>query len=104
VLLPLPALRLREPLPEEERDAAEVVRRERDDALDELRRDPDLRPERPEDARWSLGISALTTAFTSRGSSASRNFAIRSSSRRIDLASCAVSLSPTSLAKVSIRV
>ncbi len=54
--------------------------------------------------RWSRGISARTTSLTSRVSSASRNFAIRSSSRRIARASCAVSLSPTSLASVSNRL
>lgn len=54
-------------------------------------------------ARCDLGTSALTTSFTSRASSASRNLAIRSSSRLIDFASCAVSLSPTASAKVWIR-
>jgi hypothetical protein len=38
-------------------------------------------------ARWLLGIAALTTSLTSRVSSASKNLAMRSSSRRIALAS-----------------
>jgi hypothetical protein len=106
-LLPLVLLRLPEPLRDEERagaaprereDAVPVVRRERGDVVREVRRD------RPESARWSRGISALTSSFTSRFSSASRNLAIRSSSRRIDFASCAVSLSPTSVANVSTRL
>jgi hypothetical protein len=104
VLLPLAALRLREPVREDERDAADAARRERDDALAAVRRERDPRRERPDFARWSLGISTLTTAFTSRVISALRNFAMRSSSRRIDFANCAVSLSPTSIASVSIRV
>jgi hypothetical protein len=101
--LPLLVLRLLDPLRDGVRDAADV-RRERADALAEVRRERDVRRERPESARWSRGISALTSAFTSRVNSASRNFAMRSSSRRIDLASCAVSRSPTSLARVSIRL
>ncbi len=61
------------------------------------------RRRRPVLARWSRGISALTSAFTSRPSSAPRNFVMRSSSRRIDFANCAVSRSPTSVASVSMR-
>jgi hypothetical protein len=54
-------------------------------------------------ARWLAGISARASSLTSRVSSAPRNFAIRSSSRRIDLASWAVSLSPTVSASVRMR-
>jgi hypothetical protein len=59
-----------------------------------------LRRRRVVVARWPLGTSARTTSFTSRANSASRYFAIRSSSRLIDLASCVVSRSPTCSAKV----
>jgi hypothetical protein len=62
------------------------------------------RRERPEPARWSRGISARTSALTSRVSSESRNFAMRSSSRRMDRASCAVSRSPTSVENASSRL
>jgi hypothetical protein len=65
-----------------------------------LERDRLLDRRRLVEARSERGTSARTTSFTSRPSSASRNFAIRSSSRLIDLASCAVSLSPTASAKV----
>jgi hypothetical protein len=54
-------------------------------------------------ARSDLGTSARTTSLTRRPSSASRNFAIRSSSRLIDFASCAVSRSPTVSANVWMR-
>jgi hypothetical protein len=54
--------------------------------------------------RSSRGISARTTSLTRRPSSESRNFAIRSSSRRMLRASWAVSRSPTSVASVSIRL
>jgi hypothetical protein len=54
-------------------------------------------------ARCPRGTSARTTSFTRRASSASRNFAIRSSSRLIPFASCAVSLSPTASANVWMR-
>ena len=54
-------------------------------------------------ARWSRGISARTSSLTKRVSSASRNLAMRSSSRRTALASCAVSRSPTASASVRIR-
>ena len=53
--------------------------------------------------RSSRGISARTISLTSRVNSALRNFAIRSSSRRMLLASWAVSRSPTSPANVSMR-
>ena len=55
-------------------------------------------------ARSERGISALTSSLTKRVSSASRNLAIRSSSRRMLLASWAVSRSPTSVANASRRV
>jgi hypothetical protein len=77
-----------------------AVLRERDRELDDV----DRRPERRGLARWSLGTSALTRAFTSRGSSPVRYLAMRSSSVRMLLASFAVSRSPTSLANVSMRV
>lgn len=54
-------------------------------------------------ARWARGTSARTTSLTRRPSSASRNLAIRSSSRLIALASWAVSRSPTASAKIWIR-
>jgi len=54
-------------------------------------------------ARCARGTSARTTSFTRRANSASRNLAIRSSSRLIDFASCTVSRSPTASANVSIR-
>jgi hypothetical protein len=52
--------------------------------------------------RSAAGISAFATALTSCGISRSRNFDIRSSSRRISFASFAVSLSPTWFASASI--
>lgn len=51
----------------------------------------------------ALGISVRATSLTSRPSSASRNLAMRSSSRLIDLASWAVSRSPTASARVWMR-
>jgi hypothetical protein len=54
--------------------------------------------------RSSRGTSLRTTSLTRRVSSAVRNFAIRSSSRMIRLASCTVSRSPTSVAKVRMRL
>jgi hypothetical protein len=55
-------------------------------------------------ARCSRGISAFTSSLTRRVCSLSRNLAMRSSSRRMVLASFAVSRSPTSLANASIRL
>jgi hypothetical protein len=85
----------------------ELLARLRDRLLEPLELDRDrllaLRRERGL-ARSSRGISARTTSLTSRSSSESRNFAIRSSSRRMLLASCAVSRSPTAVANVSIRL
>ena len=76
------------------RERVRVLERER---LVERRRRPVV------DARRGRGISARTTSLTSRASSASRNFAMRSSSRLIAFASCAVSRSPTSSASVWMR-
>src|SRR5205807_10616067 len=53
--------------------------------------------------RWSRGTCLRTTSLTSRTSSASRYFAIRSSSRRLALASWAVARSPASSANLMIR-
>jgi hypothetical protein len=95
-----------EPEPERDRDEPEfeLERELLDRAL--LDRAPLDRREvrRPPLARWSRGISAFTTSLTRRFSSASRNLAMRSSSRRIDLASWAVSRSPTSVASASMRL
>jgi hypothetical protein len=95
-------------LPLPERDELERERdeldRERDELelrelLDERRRELDdpLR-------RSAAGISSRATAFASCGICFWRKFAIRSSSRRIDFASFAVSLSPTLSASASIAV
>ena len=65
--------------------------------LDERRRELDD-PVR----RSAAGISSRATAFASCGICFWRKFAIRSSSRRIDFASFAVSLSPTLSASASI--
>jgi hypothetical protein len=92
-----PELRELEPL--RERDDVEPLRLREDD--DELRRRELLR--RPVE-RCDAGISAVATAFVSCGIRRSRNFNMRSSSRRMRLASCAVSLSPTAVASVSIAV
>ena len=54
--------------------------------------------------RSDAGISSRATAFASVGICPSRNFAIRSSSRRMPRASFAVSLSPTASASASIDV
>ena len=93
-----------EPEPERERDDDEP---ERDDDArlrdeDEPERDEELREERRLDERRrepplrsAAGISSRATAFASCSICFSRNFAIRSSSRRMPRASFAVSLSPT---------
>src|SRR6187551_1835617 len=76
------------------------------DLLREVRRGRVLAPdclERRSEGRCSRGMSALTTSLTNRLSSASRNLAMRSSSRRILLANWAVSRSPTSSARASSR-
>jgi hypothetical protein len=54
-------------------------------------------------ARCPRGTSARTSSLTSRPSSASRNFAIRSSSRLIAFTSWVVSRSPTASANVWMR-
>jgi hypothetical protein len=64
--------------------------------LDDRRREPPFRSD--------AGISSRATAFASCSICFSRNFAIRSSSRRIDFASFAVSVSPTVSASVSMAV
>ena len=96
---------------EPERD--ELAREREDDALlerpfDELRGLLDLRrrldERRPPPLRSAAGTSSRATAFASWSICRSRNFAIRSSSRRMPRASCAVSLSPTSVASASISV
>ena len=70
--------------------------------LDEERRDEDDFLRRLPPLRSAAGISSRPTAFASRGICRSRNFAIRSSSLRIERASLCVSLSPTISASVSI--
>jgi hypothetical protein len=69
--------------------------------LDDLRRELD--PEAPL-RRSAAGISSLATAFASCGICFSRNFAMRSSSRRMPRASLAVSLSFTASANASMPV
>jgi hypothetical protein len=101
---------LRDPELRDDAELRELVLRER--ALERLV--PPLVPERDRVvvrrerrrvlARWSRGISARTISLTRRPSSDWRNLAIRSSSRRMLRASCAVSRSPTSVAKTSSRV
>ena len=68
-----------------------------DERRRELDRDPPLR-------RSAAGISSLATAFASCGICFSRNFAMRSSSRRMPRASLAVSLSFTASARASMPV
>ena len=90
-----------EPRDDEAFDDVELDLREDVDEL--LRRDDDARRREPV-RRSAAGISSCATAFVSCGISFSRNFAIRSSSRRMPRASFAVSLSPTVSASVSIDV
>ena len=99
--------------PVDDLDRLDAVLRER---LDELLDDPfDALLDFAEDRRRELervdplrrsaaGISSRATAFASCGICFSRNFAMRSSSRRMPLASFAVSLSPTLSASASIPV
>jgi hypothetical protein len=105
---------LLEVLREREDEARDDVLRDEEDELfragdDELfraeeaelfRRDVDRRAVR----RSAAGISSCATAFVSCGISFARNFAMRSSSRRMPRAIFAVSLSPTWSASVSIDV
>src|SRR3954463_4793749 len=83
---PLPPLRLR--------DEALLLRRR---LLDPLRR-------RLPPLRSLAGIDSRTMALVSVGICFCRNDAMRSSSRRIERASLAVSLSPTCSARVSIAL
>ena len=75
----------------------ELLLRELDDERRDVDRDVPLR-------RSAAGISSLATAFASCGICFSRNFAIRSSSRRMPRASLAVSLSLTASASASMPV
>lgn len=99
---------LRELVLREEEARAPVLREEveRDRLADDVERErlEDVDRRRDREGRWSRGISVRTMSLTSRPSSDVRNFAIRSSSRRMLRASWAVSRSPTSVAKISIRV
>ena len=80
--------------------SASATARVSERALPPLRR----RERLPLVRRSAAGISSRATLFVSCGIWPSRNFAIRSSSRRMPLASWAVSLSPTVSASVSIAV
>jgi hypothetical protein len=73
-------------------DLLDAELRERE-LLDERRLEDRRRDEPP--LRSAAGISSRATAFASCSICFSRNFAIRSSSRRMERASFAVSLSPT---------
>jgi hypothetical protein len=73
--------------------------RERDEADD---RDRVLRLRRVPPFRSAAGISSRATPLVSVAICVARNFAMRSSSRRMSRASLAVSLSPTVSASVSI--
>src|ERR687896_1375990 len=86
----------REPDDREPDDREPAVERDRLDAVRRLRVPPPFRS--------AAGISSRATAFVRVGIWPARNFAIRSSSRRISRASLAVSLSPTVSASVSIAV
>ena len=76
-----------------EPDLAREELDERRELLDERRLEDRRRDEPP--LRSAAGISSRATAFASCSICFSRNFAIRSSSRLIERASFAVSLSPT---------
>ena len=89
---------------ERERDADEREPDDRELDADCDRLDADRRLLVPPPFRSAAGISSRATAFVSVGIWPARNFAIRSSSRRISRASLAVSLSPTVSASVSIAV
>src|SRR5918992_4796737 len=86
----------REPDDREPDDREPDVERNRLDAVRRLRVPPPFRS--------AAGISSRATAFVRVGIWPARNFAIRSSSRRISRASFAVSLSPTVSASVSIEL
>ena len=87
---------LRDPL-DERLEPLDELRERLDDERFELARDAPFR-------RSAAGISSLATAFASCGICFSRNFAMRSSSRRMPRASLAVSLSFTASASASIPV
>jgi hypothetical protein len=87
---------LRDPL-DERLEPFDELRELLDDERRELDRDLPLR-------RSAAGISSLATAFASCGICFSRNFAMRSSSRRMPRASLAVSLSFTASASASMPV
>jgi hypothetical protein len=78
--------------------------RDAPDRDDDAERDRDERRLRVPPFRSAAGISSRATAFVSCGIWLARNFAIRSSSRRMPRASFAVSLSPTVSASVSIEL
>jgi hypothetical protein len=87
---------LRDP-PDERLEPFDELRELLDDERRELDREAPLR-------RSAAGISSLATAFASCGICFSRNFAMRSSSRRMPRASLAVSLSFTASASASMPV
>jgi hypothetical protein len=87
---------LRDPL-DERLEPFDELRELLDDERRELDRDLPLR-------RSAAGISSFATAFASCGICFSRNFAMRSSSRRMPRASLAVSLSFTASASASMPV
>ena len=89
---------------ERDEDARErdELRVDRDEPFEELRLlDLERRRELPP-LRSAAGISSRATAFASCSICFARNFAMRSSSRRMPRASLTVSLSPTVSASVSI--
>lgn len=89
---------------ERDRDELDPPERELLDERDRLLDDERLLDERRRldpPLRSAAGISSRATAFASCGICFSRNFAIRSSSRRMPFASFAVSLSPTDSASAS---
>jgi hypothetical protein len=92
---------LRDLLDEPLRELVDRPFEELRELLDE-RRELERRRELPPLRRSAAGISSRATAFASCSICFSRNFAIRSSSRRMERASFAVSLSPTVAASDSI--
>jgi hypothetical protein len=77
-----------------DRDDAEARERDEDDPLRDPLRELERRRDDPP-FRSAAGISSRATAFASCSICFARNFAIRSSSRRMERASFAVTLSPT---------
>ena len=97
--LPLRDVLLRDDEPLRVRDVPPVLRDDDDEReLDERDRDAEA------GLRSFAGISALTTSFVSRGICFATKSYMRSSSRRIDFASLAVSLSLTLSASARIAV